>query len=255
MASGNGPAAPVDPETAALSPPAAAGEATPRRVPAARGDTREARRPVSARGDSFGSADGHLPGAVSEGVASPLPQALAVTHKPASENDESGAIRANRAAAIASCLALLAAIASAVFTYMQASEARRANDMLGAEQARNVYVDAPESEAGGHLRFSIRNDNKQPISNLYYYYQANGFANPAAVVIGVLPRCSRIALTPGNRDNDKAGFAPTAIFYTDPMGKNWRRERGQQPTLADEPPRSVQSAMQSTGTVSEVQDC
>jgi hypothetical protein len=150
-------------------------------------------------------------------------------------------------------VSLAAALLSAGFTFVQASEASRANDMLAAEQARNVYVMPLDGELGGVARFSIRNDNKQPITNLRYHYELNGIAAPTAVAVGMLRGCSSVELTPANDDDDKPGFNPTVILYTDPQGNSWRRDRDGQLTPISDPLGDARSS--SSGTVTEIRDC
>ncbi len=169
------------------------------------------------------------------------------------EVNAEASLRSARRANYIATGALIGTIFSVFFTYQQASEARRANDALQAEQARNVYISVAPHQLGEPPRFFIWNRNQAPISNVYYTYSVAGAEVGFDVEVGRVPNCSTVELTPPNADATKPDFFPI-LFFTDPTGGNWRRDLDGPPVQADDPPAGIDSRGH-TGNLAPIDAC
>jgi hypothetical protein len=164
------------------------------------------------------------------------------------------AVRAARNANMLAVAALIVSALSALFTAQQAQQAKRANDDLQLTKARNVYLDIPQAGPAGQRINSIKNRNKEPITQVYYTYRVEEAGDPVPVVVGSLQGCTSAQLTPRTGDEQKPSFRPLAVYYTDPSGRSWRRDAGLDPVQVDGPD-GLPEARETSGITAHIDDC
>ena len=141
-------------------------------------------------------------------------------------------------------LALAISVAAAGFTGWQAFEANRANNEEDAAQAGNVYFDFTY-RIGTAGEFSVVNRNQQPVTNVVYTYAIGGSDSGNDVYVGTIPGCAAVALTPQDPAIGRGAFKPVDLFFTDPNGESWKRDKGNKVTNSEareerpERPRTV----------------
>jgi hypothetical protein len=136
------------------------------------------------------------------------------------------------------------ALISAGFTGWQAVEANRANNEQQATQAGYVYFDFI-ARAGAAGEYSIVNRNQQPVTTVVYTYAIDGRDSGGDVYVGTIPGCSTVALTPQDDRIKKGRFEPVDLYFIDPNGESWKRDKGSRVTASkprgryDGKPRTV----------------
>jgi hypothetical protein len=168
------------------------------------------------------------------------------------------AVRALRASRFANVLALCALVVtclSALFTCQQATEARRANETLQATKAMNVLVEPEARRSDELLTYLVANHNKELVTDVYFTYEVDGVPAENAVTIGLVPECSRVALSPPDGAALREGFRPLRLYFRDSNGGSWQRDTvSNEVTSVDRNPLTG-SQPRSQGVVERIDEC